>query len=156
MKIFLAGAVSSADENQLNKYEVYKQILKEFATQLTTPDNIWEFRQNCITNNPKKTKLQIDKLMTDYDLDCVRNSQLIVCDISVQSIGMGIELGVAHENHVPIVFCYEKGTKVSNMITGSFNKSEFIEYDNLTDLSQKLQKTLKLLKKYNGENDGKK
>ena len=39
MKLFLAGAVSTATESQLEKYNTYKTILEEFGT-LTFPDKI--------------------------------------------------------------------------------------------------------------------
>ena len=141
MKIFLAGAVSSASENQLQKYNVYKAVLESFGD-LTFPDKIWEFRQKCIDENPEKTKIEIDKLMTDYDLNLVRESDIIVCDISQVSTGLGIELGVALEHKKKIIFFYEKGSYISNMITGSFSKCSFFEYEDIEVLKQKLSKTL--------------
>ena len=142
MKIFLAGAVSSATESQLKKYDVYKSILEEFGD-LTYPDKIWEYRQKCIEEFPDKTKLEIDKLMTDYDLNLVKKCDIIVCDISEISTGLGIELGVALEQNKKTVFFYEKGSYVSNMITGSFFGSEFIEYVDAENLKGLLFKAIK-------------
>ena len=142
MKIFLGGAVSVASQGQLEKYNVYNEILRGFGS-LTVPDDIWSFRQKCIENNPKSEKFEIDKMMVDYDLELVKNADLMVCDISEQSTGLGLELGVALENKITLVFCYQKGSYVSNMLTGAFNKSVMIEYDSLTDLRQKLTQILK-------------
>ena len=46
MKVFIAGAVTAANENQLKKYNVYKKILMNVFGEisLTTPDDIWDFR----------------------------------------------------------------------------------------------------------------
>ena len=142
MKIFLAGAVSSASENQLKKYEIYKAILENFG-ELTFPDKIWEYRQKCIDENPNKSKIEIDKMMTDFDLQLVRNCDVMVCDISQISTGLGIELGVALENNKNVIFFYEKGSYVSNMITGSFNSSLFFEYVNLDMLKSRLESEMK-------------
>ena len=141
MKIFLGGAVSVASDKQLEKYNAYKEILSEFGP-LTTPDDIWDFRQKCIDENPEKTKMQIDKMMVDFDLDLVRNADLMVCDISEQSTGLGLELGVVKENGVDIVFCYQKGSYVSNMLTGAFERAPMIEYENAKELAEKLKEIL--------------
>ncbi len=138
MKIFLGGAVSVASDRQLEKYNVYKAILSELG-ELTVPDDIWDYRQKCIDENPGVTKIEIDKMMVDYDIGLVRNADLIVCDISEQSTGLGIELGIAKENKTNIIFCYQKGSYVSNMITGAFDKSKFIEYSDNQELKQKLK-----------------
>lgn len=142
MKIFLGGAVSVASQEQLEKYNIYKGILSGFGS-LTVPDDIWNFRQKCIENNPGIEKVQIDKMMVDYDLELVKNADLMVCDISEQSTGLGLELGVALENKIALLFCYQKGSYISNMLTGAFNKSAMIEYDSTEDLSQKLSQILK-------------
>ena len=145
MKLFLAGAVSTATENQLEKYNTYKTILEEFGT-LTFPDKIWEYREKCIREFPEKSKLEIDKLMVDFDLDLVRNCDVMICDISQISTGLGIELGTMLEQNKKIVFFYETGSYVSNMITGAFSDSEFIEYQNIEDLKQSLLAVMNKLK----------
>ena len=145
MKLFLAGAVSTATESQLEKYNTYKTILEEFGT-LTFPDKIWEYREKCIREFPEKSKLEIDKLMVDFDLDLVRNCDVMICDISQISTGLGIELGTILEQNKKIVFFYETGSYVSNMVTGAFSDSEFIEYQNIEDLKQSLLAVMNKLK----------
>jgi hypothetical protein len=137
MQIFLAGAVSVANDKQLNKYNVYKDILEKYG-KLTVPDDIWAYRENCIKMNPNASKLEIDRMMVEYDLSRVKNSDLVVCDLSMQSTGMGLELGVVYENKNKIIFCYEKGSYISNMITGAFSGYSFIEYLDLIDLKNQL------------------
>lgn len=145
MKLFLAGAFSTATESQLEKYNTYKTILEKFG-KLTFPDKILSYREKCINDFPNKSKIEIDKLMVDYDLGLVRDCDIMVCDISQISTGLGIELGVALEQNKKIVFFYETGSYVSNMITGSFSNSEFIEYKNIEDLKQNLLAAINKLK----------
>ena len=145
MKIFLGGAVSVASQEQLEKYNVYKEILSEFGT-LTVPDNIWDYRQKCIQQNPNAEKVEIDKMMVDYDLEIVRGTDLMICDISQQSTGLGLELGVALENKKKIIFFYEKGAYVSNMLTGAFFENEFVEYENINRLRENLKTIMQKIK----------
>ena len=144
MKVFLAGAVSSAKESQLKKYYIYQKCLNEFFKDicLTTPDDICEYRDECIKNNPNFQKIQIDEVMVKYDLQKVRESDLIVCDLSELSTGMGLELGVAHECNKKVIFFYDKNSHVSNMLNGAFVNSKFIEYENVKDLEEKLKQNL--------------
>ena len=144
MKFFLAGAVSTATETQTKKYNIYKDVLEKFG-ELTYPDKIWDFRQKCINENPEKSKLEIDKMMTDFDLNLVRECDVMVCDISEISTGLGIELGVALEQNKKVVFLYEKGSYISNMITGSFYGCMFIEYASIESLEVKLSEIIENL-----------
>ena len=84
--------------------------------------------------------------MVDFDLDLVRNCDVMICDISQISTGLGIELGTILEQNKKIVFFYETGSYVSNMITGAFSDSEFIEYQNIEDLKQSLLAVMNKLK----------
>ena len=140
MKIFLAGAVSCANEQQLEKYTIYKNALMNEIenVKLITPDDIWAYRQKCEKENLDFDKIKIDELMVEYDLMCVRESDLIICDLSELSTGMGIVLGVAHENKKPIIFLYKKGSYISNMITGAFPDAHFIIYSTHEDLKRNI------------------
>ena len=144
MKIFLAGSVSFADQSQIKKYELYEKILKKKfkKLELITPNNIWQFRENLKLKNPKAKEIDLNKEMVDFDILQVKTSDLIVCDLSNLSTGMGIELGVAFENNKKNIFFFEKGSYISNMILGAFHKSKFIMYENLNDLKLKLEENL--------------
>lgn len=148
MKIFLAGSVSGASKNQLSKYEVYKKVVLSTYPKATiiTPDDIYAYRKKCIETNPSFSKIPIDKLMVDFDLEQVKESDLVVCDISEQSCGMGLELGICKENNIKIIFCFKKGAYVSSMIYGTFNNSNFIEYETTDDLKNQLTYALKIMK----------
>lgn len=148
MKIFLAGSVSSASKEQLNKYHIYnKAILSTYPTAtIIASDDIHSYRNNCIKTNPTLSKIQIDKLMVDFDLKKVKESDLVVCDISEQSCGMGLELGICKENKIKTIFCFKHGSYVSNMIYGAFNDSTFIEYETIDDLDKQLTQALKTIK----------
>lgn len=147
MKIFLAGAVSFASDKQLNKYNCYRKVITDCFKKATliAPNDISMYRHKCLKANPKCSKIEIDKMMVDFDIEQVRQSDLIVCDLSALSTGMGMELGVAFERNIKVVFCHEEKSYISDMITGAFPNSTFIKYKNLDELTSKL--TEELLKK---------
>lgn len=144
MKIFLAGAVSTANDNQLNNYHCYKKVLLDCfeKAELIVPDDISQYRNRCLKQHSNYSKIEIDKMMFDFDIEQVRQSDIIVCDLSALSTGMGIELGVAFERNIKVIFYYEEQSYISNMITGAFPNSTFIEYKNLDDLTTKLTEVL--------------
>lgn len=148
MKIFLAGAVSFAPNKHVDKFKIYENTVKEIFPNcnLTTPDIIWEFRDKCIKKHPDYSTPQINNLMTDFDLQKVKECDVMICDTSVQSTGFGLELGVALENKKRVAFFYEKGSKVSNMLTGAFLGSNFVEYEKIEDLEKALKQFLTNLK----------
>ncbi len=144
MKIFLAGAVSFAYESQIKKYELYEKVLKKKfkKAEIITPKTIWEFREN-FKNEHKRTKeLVLNINMVNFDLDHIKTSDLIVCDLSELSTGLGLELGVVLENKKDIIFFFEKGSYISNMITGAFPNSKFVIYENEKDLEKLLNENL--------------
>lgn len=147
MKIFVIGAVSSAKESQLSKYKLYKRVLTQNIKDLVliAPEEIWQIREEYDRSYPNLQKVQLDEKMVKFDLDQVRDSDLIICDLTELSTGMGIELGVAHENNKRVMFFYENGSYVSNMVSGSFPYSKFIEYGDEKDLERVLKKEISQL-----------
>lgn len=148
MKVFLAGAVSFAPNEHVNKFKIYEKTIKDVIPDcnLTTPDIIWQFRDDCIKKHPDFSIPQINNLMTDFDLQKVKECDIMICDTSVQSTGFGLELGVALENKIKVVFFYEKGSKVSNMLTGAFLGADFIEYEKINDIEKSLKQFLNKFK----------
>jgi len=148
MKIFLAGAVSFAPNTHVDKFKIYEKTIKDFYpnAELTTPDIIWDYRDKCIKEHPNFSIPQINHLMTDFDLEKVKDCDVMICDASVQSTGFGLELGVTLENKKRVVFFYEKGSKISNMLTGAFINSNFVEYEKVEDIERLLNQFLTNLK----------
>ena len=137
MQIFLAGSVSGADEKQLEKYGIYEKVLKPFG-KVIAPKDIDKFIEKCKKEKTTFSQKQLDKIIVEYDLTQVKTSELVVCDLTLNSTGVGIELGVAKTNNIPVIFCYQKGTNISTIVRGAFFDSTFIEYKNIEQLQEKL------------------
>lgn len=76
-------------------------------------------------NNVINTKA----IISDYDL--------LIAEVSLPSIGQGIELGWADYANTPILCIYEKGMKISSSL--QFITNDFIEYENTEDMINKIK-----------------
>jgi len=72
--------------------------------------------------------------------DIIANSDIVLAEVSYPSTGQGIELGWANRNRVPIICFYRSGAKVSSALR--FISDRVIEYDNSTDMTEKLRQDL--------------
>lgn len=77
--------------------------------------------------------------------EIIPSCDLIIAEVSYPSIGMGIELGWANKDDKRIICFYKKDLKISNSLKTIAN--DFIEYQDKSDLIQKLESILKNLKK---------
>jgi len=69
-------------------------------------------------------------------------SDLVIAEVSYSSTGMGIELGWANANKIPVLCIYKKNAQISSSLSAVFK--DFIEYDNATDMVEKLDNWFKL------------
>jgi nucleoside 2-deoxyribosyltransferase len=76
------------------------------------------------------------------DTEGVRGCDTIIAEVSTPSHGVGMELMLAHLLGKEIICAYRAGTKLSWMIRGLPN-AILIEYKNMRDLKEKLQKVFK-------------
>ncbi len=70
--------------------------------------------------------------------DIIKDSNLVVAEISFSSTGQGIELGWADVFNIPVVCIFKTGSKYSKSI-GKLTEN-FIEYDDSPDMIEKLSK----------------
>ncbi|EKD99624.1 MAG: hypothetical protein ACD_22C00221G0007 [uncultured bacterium] len=72
--------------------------------------------------------------------DIIKNSDLVIAEVSYPATGVGIELGWADSFGIPILCFYREGTKIS----GSLNvvTKVIVPYQNSEDLFTKIQSQL--------------
>lgn len=118
MKIYIAHSNDFDFENKL-----YKPLR---ASNLNIAHNIFLPHENGQQDNTKE-------LMRDYDI--------LVAEVSLPSIGEGIELGRAEAMGLPILCIYEKGSKISTSL--QYTTKWFLEYVDVDDMLLKLEIFLK-------------
>lgn len=72
--------------------------------------------------------------------DIIKDSDIVLAEVSYPSTGQGIELGWADENNKPIVCLFRPGASVSKSLT--ILHPTMIEYDTATDMIEKIRATL--------------
>ncbi|MBK4716127.1 MULTISPECIES: nucleoside 2-deoxyribosyltransferase [Tenebrionibacter/Tenebrionicola group] len=74
-----------------------------------------------------------DKFIHDRDLYWLRNSQVLVAEVTTPSLGVGYEIAYANIWRIPVITLYKRGEKsVSAMISGSEGCRHF-EYENVEE-----------------------
>lgn len=101
-KIYLAGAMSCFGKEQFEGGNEWRSLVKREL------ENV-ESRYKVICDNPNdyynflRKEYETELEVQDFDLEKVRNANLIIVNFNAQSTGTSKELSVARENRVPII-----------------------------------------------------
>lgn len=77
--------------------------------------------------------------------EIIKNSNLVLAEVSNQATGQGIELGWAEDAKVPILCIYEKGQTISSAL--EFITDTIIAYENEKDMIETINHFLKTIEK---------
>ena len=134
--IFLAGAYTGIDKNKLSIYAELKQFLLSIDENLNVVnvDDVDNYKKNYQLNHPNASENEVEFAMVKYDIDFVKNCDLIIANLTNKSIGVGIELGVAFTFNKNVLFVAESGSTISNMVLGCFQNNEIHFYKDLVEL----------------------
>jgi len=132
MKIYFSGSIRGGQQDT-DLYAELIQELKQYGTVLTEHIG-WKTIDTSLT----------DQEIHDRDVKWVEESDIIIAEVTVPSLGVGYEIGRAIDMKKPIICLYRsinsKGT--SAMIRGCPNLQCF-EYSNLLEAKEILKNQLK-------------
>ena len=133
MKIYFAGSVRGGREKR-KEFEMIIGKLKEYGRVLT--EHISE---------PEEEKFvyhQTDREIYEQDINWLRESDIMVAEVSILSIGVGYEIGYADAMNKRVVCLYDQSSekKLSAMIRGN-HKITILEY---TDINEALERLAKI------------
>jgi hypothetical protein len=97
--------------------------------------------RNSELNKKHEIFLPQEKGYEEITKDIIKNSDLIIAEVSYPSTGQGIELGWADIYNIPIVCIYKKERGLSSKSLNKITK-DFILYNDSGDMIDKLQKYL--------------
>lgn len=137
MDIYFAGAIRGGRE-KVNDYQKIINKLEEIGNVLTTHianKEIGDKGENNMT--PKE--------IYDRDVVWLKSSELIVAEVSVPSLGIGYELGLAESLGKKIICLYDVNSNktLSAMIEGNKN-FEIVKYNNIEEVLEYLDKLKQL------------
>lgn len=91
-------------------------------------------------NNLHEIRLPQEKGYEEITKDIIKNSDVVVAEVSYPSTGQGIELGWANIFEVPIICIHKEGSKISSSLSKITDK--FIVYKDKEDMISKLTSEL--------------
>lgn len=109
----------------------------DFRTKLYKP------LRNSVLNTEHQILLPQEGKIEEITRDMIRDSDALIAEVSMPSLGAGIEMGWADACNHPVIVIYEKGSNpsfsIDNVVT------DRIEYDGPEDMIVKLTESLALL-----------
>lgn len=135
MKIYFCGSVTDGREFQQN-YAKLIAFLKTKGTVLT------EHLGNKELSDQGEDLP--DQTVFERDMKWLKESEVVVAEVSVQSLGIGYEIAAAEKQGKQIITLYSNkaGKKLSRIIGGN-PKIKMVFYETIEDAIQKLEKLLK-------------
>lgn len=132
-KVYILGPIHLFGKSYI---PVYKNLVslcsKYFDKVLCTYPDFWNFK-----GTPKEFyKITVKK---------ISNCDLFIAEVTSPSTGVGMELQMAVENKIPVIGLVKEGNKVSSMVLGLPTLKKLIKYRNQKDLTNKLEKVIRLL-----------
>jgi len=137
MKIYFAGSIRGGRDDA----EHYKKIitfLKKYGEVVTEHIGEKEITAEGETESS-------DKYIHDRDLNWLRNSDVIVAEVTTPSLGVGYEIGIAVKERIPVIALFRNTAekRLSAMIKGC-DSINVIEYSDIEALFSKLGDMLKM------------
>ena len=127
MKIYFCGSIRGG-RDLAHTYELIIGMLHKFGAVLTEHVGSDEVIQ-------KKDRVLSDEEIHDRDLGWIVESDLLVAEVTVPSLGVGYEIGRAIEMGKPVLCLFKQGSEysISAMIAGS-DKVEMKYYQSLEEV----------------------
>ena len=135
LKIYFAGSIRGGREDaELYQYIIDK--LKQYGEVLT--EHVGDDTLRADGENNKS-----DIYIHDRDMAWIKESDLVVAEVTTPSLGVGYEIAMAIQIGKP-VFCFfnkKRGKRLSAMISGS-GHIRVIEYDTFNDIIESFSEIL--------------
>ncbi len=133
MKIYFAGSIRGGRDDK----DIYRQmieILSKYGTVLTE-----HIGSSDLDLSGEKNKT--DEFIYNRDMDWVKESDVIIAEVSMPSLGVGYELGSGEAMGKNILCLYreQEGKKLSAMISGN-DKMKVEKYQTIEDFENIIKK----------------
>ena len=128
-KILITGTVMTADGNSVKIYEDLVNICKKVSDNIYSPLDTMQFKGN-------------DTERYNRAMELLKETDIIVAEMSVPSTGQGMELQEAVRLDISIIVIAKSGSKVSGLIKGSGKVKSILYYNNIEDIEKELIKQI--------------
>jgi len=128
-KILITGTVMTADGNSVKTYEDLVNICKKISDNIYSPLDTMQFKGN-------------DDERYNRAMQLLKETDIIIAEMSVTSTGQGMELQEAVRLDIPIIVIAKSESKVSGLIKGSGKVKSILYYNNIEDIEKELIKQI--------------
>ena len=134
MKIYFAGSISGGRE----RVEDFKKIIYALQKKHT----VFTEQLTVVKAMPEGDKSFV-KEMFDRGLVWIKDSDVLVADVSIPSVGVGWEIGFVESLGKRVICLYNVNSekKLSTTVEGN-PKNEIIKYNSVDEVIEKLNKLL--------------
>ncbi|XP_020778257.1 2'-deoxynucleoside 5'-phosphate N-hydrolase 1 [Boleophthalmus pectinirostris] len=127
-KIYFCGSIRGGRDD-VHVYQRIVHVLRTYGTVLTE-----HVTDGQLTDTGEVSESG-DKQIHDRDLDWLRQSHVVVAEVTQPSLGVGYELGRAKDLNKPVLCLFrpESGRRLSAMIRGAADGQRFVVLDYTQD-----------------------
>lgn len=119
--ILITGAVLSSDESSVDVYNRIVSLIDHNKYQISTPLDTMKFDGN-------------DFERYDRAMNLLRDTKLIIAEMSNVSTGQGMELQEAVNLNIPILVIAKSGSRISGLVKGCKNVRDVIYYEDIDEI----------------------
>jgi len=130
MNILITGTVMNADSNSTRVYKELVDICKEISSNVSSPLDTIEFNGSDFERYKRAMEL-------------LRNTHVLIAEMSTASTGQGMELQEAVRLNIPIIIIAKENSKISGLIKGSGKVKSILKYNDINDIKDELIKQIK-------------
>ena len=124
-RILITGAVLSSDDSMTKIYEKIISLIDTSKYSVSTPLDTMRFDGNDIERYKRAMNL-------------LKDTKLVIAEMSNISTGQGMELQEAVNLNIPILVIAKEGSKISGLAKGCNNVKIIIYYNKIEDIEDKI------------------
>ena len=126
-KVLITGAVLSSDNSSVDTYESIISLIDTSKYAVSSPLDTMKFKGN-------------DVERYEIAMNLLKDTKMIIAEMSSVSTGQGMELQEAVNLGIPILVVAKEGSKISGLVKGCKNVKDIIYYKEINDIKDKILK----------------
>ena len=126
-RILITGSVMNSDEESVCIYQSLLSMIDIENYQVSTSLDTMAFKGN-------------DYERYERAMTLLKNTKLMIAEMSITSTGQGMELQQAVIYDIPILVIAKQGSKISSLVKGCKNVKKIIYYDKIDDIRNDVKK----------------
>ncbi len=123
--IMITGTITTAGEESLKIYQILVEELSKYANNIYSPIDTIKFKGS-------------NEQMYERVMNLLKNTDLVIAEMSSPSTGQGMELQEAVRLNIPIIVIAKNGSKISSTVLGSGKIKKVVFYDEKEEIKGKI------------------